>query len=90
MCGKITASSLPWGHLLHPQVRGNAGVSDGNEVAKAQKAVPGGAAPTVFSRILDRSLPADILYEDQQVGVPLGPSPLENDPGAMAPGGLRK
>lgn len=50
----------------HPQVRGNAGVSDGSEVAKAQKAAPGGAAPTIFSRILDRSLPADILYEDQQ------------------------
>ncbi|EDL98764.1 histidine triad nucleotide binding protein 2 (predicted), isoform CRA_b [Rattus norvegicus] len=48
------------------QVRGNAGMSDGSEVAKAQKAVPGGAAPTIFSRILDRSLPADILYEDQQ------------------------
>eukprot|EP00072_Mus_musculus_P074106 XP_017175869.1 PREDICTED: histidine triad nucleotide-binding protein 2, mitochondrial isoform X1 [Mus musculus] len=48
------------------QVRGNAGVSDGSEVAKAQKAAPGGASPTIFSRILDRSLPADILYEDQQ------------------------
>ncbi|ERE83209.1 histidine triad nucleotide-binding protein 2 [Cricetulus griseus] len=48
------------------QVRGNAGVTDGGEVAKAQKAAPGGAAPTIFSRILDRSLPADILYEDQQ------------------------
>uniref|UniRef100_A0A2K6E4F3 Histidine triad nucleotide binding protein 2 n=1 Tax=Macaca nemestrina TaxID=9545 RepID=A0A2K6E4F3_MACNE len=48
------------------QVRGAAGVTDGNEVAKAQQATPGGAAPTIFSRILDRSLPADILYEDQQ------------------------
>ncbi|XP_055283006.1 adenosine 5'-monophosphoramidase HINT2 [Moschus berezovskii] len=48
------------------QVRGAAGVTDGNEVAKAQQAAPGGAAPTIFSRILDRSLPADILYEDQQ------------------------
>lgn len=65
-------------------------MSDGSEVAKAQKAVPGGAAPTIFSRILDRSLPADILYEDQQVGVPLGPSPLKNVTGAVAPGGLRK
>ncbi|XP_045878285.1 adenosine 5'-monophosphoramidase HINT2 [Meles meles] len=48
------------------QVRGAAGVTDGNEVAKAQQTTPKGAAPTVFSRILDRSLPADILYEDQQ------------------------
>ncbi|XP_015347828.1 adenosine 5'-monophosphoramidase HINT2 isoform X2 [Marmota marmota marmota] len=48
------------------QVRGAAGMINGNEVAKAQQAAPGGAAPTIFSRILDRSLPADILYEDQQ------------------------
>ncbi|XP_030149629.1 histidine triad nucleotide-binding protein 2, mitochondrial isoform X1 [Lynx canadensis] len=48
------------------QVRGAAGVTDGNEVSKAQQAAPQGAAPTVFSRILDGSLPADILYEDQQ------------------------
>ncbi|XP_047685241.1 adenosine 5'-monophosphoramidase HINT2 isoform X4 [Prionailurus viverrinus] len=48
------------------QVRGAAGVTDGNEVSKAQQAAPQGAAPTIFSRILDRSLPADILYEDQQ------------------------
>ncbi|KAL6093909.1 hypothetical protein STEG23_026406 [Scotinomys teguina] len=48
-------------------VRGNAGMDDGGEVARAQKAVPGGGTvPTIFSRILDRSLPADILYEDQQ------------------------
>jgi len=52
------------------QVRGAAGVTDGNEVANAQQTAPRGAAPTVFSRILDRSLPADILYEDQQVGCP--------------------
>uniref|UniRef100_A0A3Q1MXK6 Histidine triad nucleotide binding protein 2 n=1 Tax=Bos taurus TaxID=9913 RepID=A0A3Q1MXK6_BOVIN len=51
---------------LLAQVRGAAGVTDGDEVAKAQQAAPGGAAPTIFSRILDRSLPADILYEDQQ------------------------
>uniref|UniRef100_G1SR26 HIT domain-containing protein n=1 Tax=Oryctolagus cuniculus TaxID=9986 RepID=G1SR26_RABIT len=48
------------------QVRGAAGMTDGGEVAKAQQAAPGGAAPTIFSRILDRSLPADILYEEQQ------------------------
>lgn len=73
-----------------PQVRGNAGASDGSEVAKAQKAAPGGASPTIFSRILDRSVPADILYEDQQVGVPSGPTPLVNGMGAMALDGLMK
>lgn len=64
-------------------------MTDGSEVAKAQKAAPG-AAPTIFSRILDRSLPADILYEDQQVGVPLGPNPLLNVMGAIVPDGLMK
>ncbi|XP_058528176.1 adenosine 5'-monophosphoramidase HINT2 isoform X2 [Ochotona princeps] len=49
------------------QVRGAASMTDGDEVAKARQAVPGAAAPTIFSRILDRSLPADILYEDQQL-----------------------
>ncbi|KAM5258472.1 adenosine 5'-monophosphoramidase HINT2 isoform 3-T3 [Hipposideros larvatus] len=49
------------------QVRGAAGANDGNEVAKAQRAAPGGTAPTIFSRILDRSIPADILYEDKQL-----------------------
>lgn len=61
---------LPWLHLTHLKVRGVSGVTDGNEVAKAQQAARGGPAPTIFSRILDRSLPADILYEDQQVGYP--------------------
>lgn len=53
-------------------------MTDGDEVAKAQQAAPGGAAPTIFSRILDRSLPADILYEDQQVGCPAGPNPFRD------------
>lgn len=56
--------------LTHLQVRGAASVNDGNEVAKAQQAAPRGTAPTIFSKILDRSLPADVLYEDQQVGCP--------------------
>ncbi|XP_047381071.1 adenosine 5'-monophosphoramidase HINT2 isoform X1 [Sciurus carolinensis] len=64
--GRAFASCLPWVCLTHLQVRGAAGVTDGSEVTKAQQAAPGGAAPTIFSRILDRSLPADILYEDQQ------------------------
>nr|XP_012625439.1 histidine triad nucleotide-binding protein 2, mitochondrial isoform X2 [Microcebus murinus] len=59
---RAVAVAGPWG----AQVRRAAGVTDGNEVAKAQQAAPGGAAPTIFSRILDRSLPADILFEDQQ------------------------
>ncbi|KAF5915703.1 hypothetical protein HPG69_011515 [Diceros bicornis minor] len=64
--GRAIANSFPGVCLTHLQVRGAAGVTDGNEVAKAQQAAPGGAAPTIFSQILDRSLPADILYEDQQ------------------------
>ncbi|XP_039731347.1 adenosine 5'-monophosphoramidase HINT2 isoform X2 [Pteropus medius] len=56
-------------HTQRSQVRGAAGVNGENEVAKAQQAAPGGTAPTIFSRILDRSLPADILYEDQQAPV---------------------
>ncbi|XP_060055184.1 adenosine 5'-monophosphoramidase HINT2 isoform X1 [Erinaceus europaeus] len=59
---RAVTASRPWA----AQVRRAAGVTDGNEVAKAQKAAPGGATPTIFSKILDRSLPADILYEDQQ------------------------
>ncbi|XP_068830716.1 adenosine 5'-monophosphoramidase HINT2 isoform X1 [Capricornis sumatraensis] len=59
-------TSAGCGARVLTQVRGAAGVTDGNEVAKAQQAAPGGAAQTIFSRILDRSLPADILYEDQQ------------------------
>lgn len=61
-------------------------MTDGSEVARAQKAAPGGTAPTIFSRILDRSLPADILYEDQQVKIPIGPSPPEHFIGAVGSG----
>ncbi|XP_027470610.1 histidine triad nucleotide-binding protein 2, mitochondrial isoform X2 [Zalophus californianus] len=59
---RAASSAPPAGN----EIRGAAGVTDGNEVAKAQQTAPRGAAPTVFSRILDRSLPADILYEDKQ------------------------
>ncbi|XP_075700642.1 adenosine 5'-monophosphoramidase HINT2 isoform X3 [Rhinoderma darwinii] len=37
-----------------------------DEVQRAQGAAAQGASPTIFSRILDRSLPADIIYEDDQ------------------------
>ncbi|XP_044513227.1 histidine triad nucleotide-binding protein 2, mitochondrial [Gracilinanus agilis] len=47
------------------QVRGASRVPERDEVSKAQEAVSG-VAPTIFSRIIDRSIPADILYEDQQ------------------------
>ncbi|XP_027470612.1 histidine triad nucleotide-binding protein 2, mitochondrial isoform X4 [Zalophus californianus] len=60
---RAASSAPPAGN----EIRGAAGVTDGNEVAKAQQTAPRGAAPTVFSRILDRSLPADILYEDKQL-----------------------
>ncbi|XP_044300003.1 histidine triad nucleotide-binding protein 2, mitochondrial [Varanus komodoensis] len=36
------------------------------EVEKAQRAAREAGAPTVFSRILDGSLPADILYQDDK------------------------
>ncbi|XP_020832719.1 adenosine 5'-monophosphoramidase HINT2 isoform X3 [Phascolarctos cinereus] len=49
------------------EVREASGVPGGEEVFKAQQAAPGGAAPTIFSRIIDKSIPADILYEDQQL-----------------------
>ncbi|XP_004712467.1 adenosine 5'-monophosphoramidase HINT2 [Echinops telfairi] len=52
--------------LRGAQVRGASGGTNENEVTRAQQAAPGGAAPTIFSRILDRSLPADILFEDHQ------------------------
>ncbi|KAG9464465.1 hypothetical protein GDO78_019895 [Eleutherodactylus coqui] len=37
-----------------------------DEVQKAQQAAAKGAPPTIFSRILDRTLPADIIYEDDK------------------------
>ena len=47
------------------QVRGAAGVTHRSQVAEGQHTGPGAAALTVFSWILDRSLPSGILYEDQ-------------------------
>ncbi|XP_073511223.1 adenosine 5'-monophosphoramidase HINT2 [Phyllobates terribilis] len=40
--------------------------SGSDEVQKAQRAAAQGASPTIFSKILDRTLPADIIYEDDQ------------------------
>ncbi|XP_040276596.1 histidine triad nucleotide-binding protein 2, mitochondrial [Bufo bufo] len=37
-----------------------------DEVQRAMQAAAQGASPTIFSRILDRTLPADIIYEDEQ------------------------
>lgn len=39
-------------------------------MGKAQRAAAeGGTEPTIFSRIIARSVPATILYEDDEVGV---------------------
>ncbi|XP_069812729.1 uncharacterized HIT-like protein Synpcc7942_1390 [Dendropsophus ebraccatus] len=41
--------------------------SESEEVRRARGAAGAqGSSPTIFSRILDRTLPADIIYEDEQ------------------------
>lgn len=47
------------------QVRGAAGMTHHSQVAEGQHTGPGATALTVFSRILYRSLPSGVLYEDQ-------------------------
>ncbi|GFR62019.1 histidine triad nucleotide-binding protein 2 [Elysia marginata] len=49
--------------LLHSSATHGATGSD--EVSKAQKAAISGE-PTIFSKIVDKSIPADILYEDDK------------------------
>ncbi|KAM3849000.1 adenosine 5'-monophosphoramidase HINT2 isoform 2-T2 [Vipera latastei] len=53
----------PWGR---PGQRGSVARGPDEEVERAQRAAeqPG---PTVFSRILDGSIPAHVLYEDDQL-----------------------
>lgn len=43
--------------------------SKGVEVSSAEEAVRtrGSAAATIFSRVIDRSVPADIIHEDEKV-----------------------
>ncbi|KAL3204945.1 hypothetical protein MRX96_041073 [Rhipicephalus microplus] len=41
--------------------------SSSDEVAKAQNATVTAGKPTIFSKILDGSLPADIIYKDDKV-----------------------
>lgn len=52
------------------------GGQDG-EVGKAQKAAvaseKAGGQPTIFSKIIDRTIPATILYEDDKVAGTVGP-----------------
>lgn len=55
----LTAISLT-SHLAAQQYSTSGGCS---EVDKAQKAKKS-AEPTIFSKILDKSIPADIIYED--------------------------
>ena len=38
----------------------------GDEIEKAQKAQKT-SEPTIFSKIIDKTIPADIIYEDDQV-----------------------
>uniref|UniRef100_A0A224YRI6 Histidine triad (HIT) family protein n=1 Tax=Rhipicephalus zambeziensis TaxID=60191 RepID=A0A224YRI6_9ACAR len=40
--------------------------SSSDEVAKAQNATASAGKPTIFSKILDGSLPADIIYKDDK------------------------
>ncbi|GIY56434.1 histidine triad nucleotide-binding protein 2, mitochondrial [Caerostris darwini] len=40
--------------------------SSESEVSKAAKALKNPLKPTIFSKILDKSIPADILYEDEK------------------------
>ncbi|KAM3909805.1 adenosine 5'-monophosphoramidase HINT2 isoform 1-T4 [Leptodactylus fuscus] len=64
-CSGTFRSSLALGNSwTRPQQRAYC-ASD--EVQRAQRSAAGqGTSPTIFSRILDRSLPADIIYEDEQ------------------------
>lgn len=59
------------------------GGQDG-EVGKAQQAAAAskkaGGQPTIFSKIIDRTIPATILYEDDKVAGRVGPmSPLGHE-----------
>ncbi|KAG8197366.1 hypothetical protein JTE90_013492 [Oedothorax gibbosus] len=40
--------------------------SASDEVSKAKVAAESASGPTIFSKILDKSIPADILYEDEK------------------------
>ncbi|CAN2390225.1 negative regulation of peptidyl-lysine acetylation, partial [Pristimantis euphronides] len=62
-CTGIFSSSLALGKSWTWQQRAYC-VSD--EVQRAQWAAAQRASPTVFSRILDRTIPADIIYEDDE------------------------
>ena len=42
------------------------GAAGSDEVSKAQKTAMSGE-PTIFAKIVDKSIPADILYEDEKV-----------------------
>lgn len=50
-----------------------------DEISKAQAARPGG--DTIFGKIIRKEIPANIIYEDEQVRAVQGPG---------APGGARK
>ena len=43
--------------------------SSSDEVKKAAEAASSVGHPTIFSKIVDKSIPADIIYEDDKVGL---------------------
>ena len=43
--------------------------SSSDEVKKAAEAASSVGQPTIFSKIIDKSIPADIIYEDDKVGL---------------------
>ncbi|WAR09200.1 HINT2-like protein [Mya arenaria] len=59
----LTAVTLTLRILMSKEM--SSGSSGGDEVSKAQTAQPS-AQPTIFSKIIDKTIPADILYEDDQ------------------------
>ncbi|KAK7107065.1 uncharacterized HIT-like protein Synpcc7942_1390 [Littorina saxatilis] len=59
----LTAASLS-GHLIRGVHSTEHVCTD--EVSKAKAASKSAGQPTIFSKILDKSIPADIIYEDSQ------------------------
>ncbi|XP_068128858.1 uncharacterized HIT-like protein Synpcc7942_1390 [Hyperolius riggenbachi] len=55
-----------WGHHRTGRQQPQRPYCASDEVQKAQQAAAQGTSDTIFSRILDKSLPADIIYEDKQ------------------------
>ncbi|XP_008292381.1 histidine triad nucleotide-binding protein 2, mitochondrial isoform X1 [Stegastes partitus] len=61
-CGE---PSVPPHHLHHPE-RPLCSRSDEVRLAEEASRKYGSPAPTIFSKVIDRSIPADIIYEDEK------------------------